>query len=242
MGKAAVELAEPPPSAGDAGNADELLSQMAGDEIDRLLAEADVEPTAAAATPDMVATPAVDASAGVVAASNSAPSSRSDDMIDSADLAPQLDALFEQLNAQNDASESDAAVVTAIAPPTVETDNATAHPEAPATDSAASTAVLETRTSDEPDDPVAAALAAPDDTALSEHEVTAHPASQRKHATGVAGLVEQLLNVLLLPLQMLNEPLENCSDSLRQGLGWIGIVTTINAVAVIAYVLLFRRH
>src|SRR5690348_282259 len=81
MGQAAVDLPDPletppPPQAGAperaaAAGADELLAQMAGQEIDRLLADADVEPESATAvltpaavardletnTPDVPATP-----------------------------------------------------------------------------------------------------------------------------------------------------------------------------------------
>ena len=51
MGSATVELPDPLQSAGpaEAKSADDLLAQMAGDEIDRLLAESDSEPEPGAA-------------------------------------------------------------------------------------------------------------------------------------------------------------------------------------------------
>lgn len=81
MGQAVVDLPDPleKPAAGPTANADELLAQLAGDEIDRMLAEADVErpaaedaaPAAAAVVDAEVvaaATAAVDAELPVAAA------------------------------------------------------------------------------------------------------------------------------------------------------------------------------
>jgi hypothetical protein len=38
-----------------------------------------------------------------------------------------------------------------------------------------------------------------------------------------------------------NAPLSGFSDGAREGLGKVALVTTVNAVAVLAYVLIFRR-
>lgn len=47
--------------------------------------------------------------------------------------------------------------------------------------------------------------------------------------------------MLLLPLRVLNAPFAGLSDRTRDALGQIGIVTLLNAIAVLAYVLMFRR-
>jgi hypothetical protein len=46
----------------------------------------------------------------------------------------------------------------------------------------------------------------------------------------------------LRPLEWLSAPLEACPESLREVIGKVAIVTLVNAVAVLAYVLLFRKH
>jgi hypothetical protein len=44
------------------------------------------------------------------------------------------------------------------------------------------------------------------------------------------------------PLVWLNAPLDACPDGVREALGKVAVVTLVNAVAVLAYVLIFRRH
>jgi hypothetical protein len=51
-----------------------------------------------------------------------------------------------------------------------------------------------------------------------------------------------VLSILLKPLIWLNAPLDPWPDQFRDILGKIGVMTLVNALAVIAYVLLFRRH
>lgn len=72
MAQATVELPEPATTdAANAGSADDLLSQMAGEEIDRLLADADKELAAGESAPVASATatePSVDAGASLVTA------------------------------------------------------------------------------------------------------------------------------------------------------------------------------
>ena len=48
-----------------------------------------------------------------------------------------------------------------------------------------------------------------------------------------------------LPLRFLNwinSPINSCSDQTRELIGKIAIITTVNALSVLAYVLFFRRH
>jgi hypothetical protein len=50
------------------------------------------------------------------------------------------------------------------------------------------------------------------------------------------------LPVVLKPLAWLSAPLDAFPDEVREMLGKIAILTLVNAVAVLAYVMLFRRH
>jgi hypothetical protein len=67
MGQAVVDLPDPIEKPPAGGNADDLLSQLAGDEIDRLLGEAEVEKAAAESAPADAA-PVADAAAPVAEA------------------------------------------------------------------------------------------------------------------------------------------------------------------------------
>lgn len=49
-------------------------------------------------------------------------------------------------------------------------------------------------------------------------------------------------SVVLLPLRIVNAPFAVLGDRVRNAVGQIAIVTLINALAVLAYVLIFRRH
>lgn len=164
MGQATVDLPDPLQNTqpAQAKSADDLLSQMAGDEIDRLLAETDSE----------LANPAGDAVAASQPASPAAPASTAD-----------LDAVLE---------------------------TAAAHP----------TAVVQTTV------PAPVEPAAPID-----------DSPKIELGDPVRGLP-----LLLRPLQWLSAPLDPWPDQLRDILGKVGLMTLFNALAVLAYVLLFRRH
>ena len=47
---------------------------------------------------------------------------------------------------------------------------------------------------------------------------------------------------LLRPLEWLNAPLAACSDTVREALGKVAIMTLINALAILLYVLFLRKH
>ncbi len=149
------------------GQADDLLSQLAGAEIDRMLAEADVEPAAlppaAPPPPPVVVMPAP-----------------------VADPPP------------------------AVVPP----------PE-----------------------PVAAVPPPPEPTAADLDAVLAHAAAAPA-AAGPIDLGERSfrLPLFLRPLVLLNAPLDPYPDRVRDAVGKVAVVTLVNAVAVLAYVLIFRRH
>jgi len=48
--------------------------------------------------------------------------------------------------------------------------------------------------------------------------------------------------LLVILLEWLNAPLAGLPDGVRRAIGTVALVTTVNAIGVIAYVLLFRRH
>jgi len=48
--------------------------------------------------------------------------------------------------------------------------------------------------------------------------------------------------ILLRPLEWLNAPLNACSDALREALGKVAIMTLINALAILLYVIFLRKH
>ena len=55
-------------------------------------------------------------------------------------------------------------------------------------------------------------------------------------------LTDEHIPIYLKPLVWLNAPLEMLPEGLRDALGKIAILTLANAVAVFAYVVLFRKH
>jgi hypothetical protein len=58
-----------------------------------------------------------------------------------------------------------------------------------------------------------------------------------------AGPAEEFQPPLLVRvLEWINAPLSGLSDAAREAVGKVALVTTLNAVAVLTYVLLFRRH
>ena len=135
MGQAAVDLPDPleQPAQPASGNADDLLSQLVGDEIDRLLADADVTRPggtgpAPAAAPTPAATPApaaptptdLDASghppvAAPPASEEAAPAPSGDAQ---GDVSSQLDDLFAELTKEEPAkAEASAPAPSASAGP-----------------------------------------------------------------------------------------------------------------------------
>jgi hypothetical protein len=180
------------------GSADEVLSQLAGSEIDRLLAEADVEapqpsaesepsgptrPNSASSVPDLREAAAVENELG----------------LDEASLTSQLDELFNQLQDETAAkaaqmTESPSASPPPVAPP--EAKAAKPPPAAPAaeaapTEGAERAALLEAAGFESPEKPAesetTAAAATPASGATTEHEAaTSAPAAQPAATTPTA--------------------------------------------------------
>jgi hypothetical protein len=173
MGQATVDLPDPlqDPGPGESKSADELLSQLAGDEIDRLLAENESEPAApakqAVAEPQAVAT----------------------------------------------------------------------EPEAVTTAAVDLDAVLESAAAERVETPPASSPGK----SLSKRETLKSPSI--KDTSPQIELGEPRgLPLFLRPLEWISAPLDPWPDLVRETLGKIGILTLVNALAVLAYVLLVRRH
>ena len=169
-------------------NTDELLSQLAASEIDRLLAEADGN-TPAADAPAEGATPASAVTEG-----------------------PERAALLEAAGFQAGSDQG-----------------------APAA----------------PHDPVAAGQPTGDERSAllkaagfeSAHDVEAAPAARAPSlADALMDDGERPLPIYLMPLVWINAPLDAYPMMLRQLLGRVGLVTLVNALAVLTYVLFFRKH
>ena len=245
MGKAAVDLPDPLQASPDVGkpltSTDDLLAQLAGDEIDRLLAEVDDTPAASPAVLPAAPTPAPGPAAAhphAVATPASAPH-HADPIIDeaeaasvlerdAADLTAELDALFESAKARSmlaepgsaDRPAADTAAPAAVAEELFETGSAERAGLAEATAPSASHA------------PSAAPTPAPK---------AAAPAVERRVETKPAPAEAAPLPAFLRPLEWINAPLENCPPPVRDFVGKAAIITLANAAAILVYVLLFRR-
>jgi hypothetical protein len=210
MGQAVADLPDPlemPPPASLAGT-DDLLSQIAGDEIDRLMAEADGGGSA----------PAFGSGAP-----SAAPVSSSSD---------ELTALLDQLNDEPAKPQATVAASAQDSPtPSAEAHHAVA-PAFPAIAHEAE-ALMSTAERD------ALGLSnLSDATDAAEHQDATHPViAEHNDETATAtrpGLVIRLL-------EGVNAPLAFVPDAARDAIGKLAIITLANSVAVLVYVLLFRR-
>jgi hypothetical protein len=76
-------------------------------------------------------------------------------------------------------------------------------------------------------------------------EAAVEQAAQREAAEATAAqgeLDEERVPLLVRLLEWMNAPLSSLPDPLRELLGKIALVTTLNSVAVLLYVMIFRRH
>ena len=216
MGQAAVDLPDPlSPAPVNPGNTDDLLAQLAGEEIERLLAEAD-EPTGQHKPVDQ---PIAQASVSLTPPSSAPVSS----LLEAPPTSPtsataaapkeeqELSALFTQLEGS--------------APP----------PPAPIENPAPTQKVEEPSAAD------ALAQEMLEDDAVSGRGALASDATPSLPAPEQAQ--DDIHDPLLVRLlEWLNRPLDNCSDQVRDLLGKIAILTTVNAAAVLAYVIFVRNH
>jgi hypothetical protein len=256
MGQATVDLPDPldaPPPSSLSGT-DDLLAQLAGDEIDRLLAEADLEQKSSATTPKAPADPAPADSTDPTPSSEStvvAPASATgvvavaESTVASADAATaasgadddELDTLLSKLD--EDGSKFIAS---------------TAQVETSAIAAAAADDEIKSLVDRVPEvlaqfpAPAGAADPAPDavDEVMSAAERDALKIGELADAAAPAADATEdegpgRLTPLIKLLEALNAPLSFVPDALRDTLGKVAIITLVNAIAVLIYVL-FLRH
>lgn len=287
MGKAAVDLPDPLENSqqdvGGSADADDLLSQMADDEIQRLLAEAEVQRVGSepAAVPDpappppmevpepaAVATAAPEPAAAPAVVATEAPpdtvptAAQTLEQIDEA-TARQLDSLFDELQA------AEAAAPVEVADRPVSTEPPPAPPAEPEVNDPEVSRQLDdlfsqlTASNDKPQEPAAppapepaplaqqpAPAAAPATVAeeleeqvsaqvLAASKLLAGPMPEETQAQPAASAPSRFA-WLVHVLEVLSSPLNHLPDTFRETLGKVAIVTLINAVAILLYILLFR--
>jgi hypothetical protein len=267
MGQATIDLPDPTQLSGvDAGplspqalaSADDLLSQLAGDDIDRLLAEADADrpplavpstapvaeppPPAPAATIETVEATAP-ASPSLDAAASAAATAAALDAILAPAIESSLKAVEEQVNAVSQTIESATAPATPGA--TLPVDPAAAPVGIPAVEP--SFDVLDQKLLNEAAAHVASIMDVPIALAPGSTE-PATPGQAAETAERQALVVphvekkpSRIVSLLVRILEVLNSPMAFLPDEVRDAIGKVAILTTCNAVAVIVYVLVFRR-
>lgn len=222
MGQATVDLPDPlnSPAPSTSAGTDDLLAQLAGEEIDRLLADADVgsPPATEPATPNVPAddTPALNASnSEPIAASTQLPQKDSDPELAAA-LGNLLDGLDEKL-------------ATSPAPP------GTADAVSPATEAPWFSHPVD----ESPDE---------SGTSTSERDALNHPTTASDAMVALddeaaaSDRDDDSIPIYLKPLEWLSAPLANAPESVRETIGKIAILTLVNAFAILIYVLFIRRH
>ena len=251
-----IDLPDPMHNAAPAAGpgVDDLLAQLAGDEIDRLLAEADIErsvPPTQVLTPPADFSPTAPPLAEAPSAADLAPTAsdpaispepkqipdgKSATSIAEADVeeldarvAKELNTLFTELDSEQ---PSPAAAQAAPAP-------------APALAAAAATAEATTNAL------IAAVSAPPSDPVAHAQELERQVLGKTlldalggplEIPTPTSRLRSINLSFLLRPLEWLNAPLNACSDTVRESLGKVAIMTLINALAILLYVMFLRKH
>lgn len=215
-----------------ANNADDLLAQLAGEEVDRLLSEADVEavpgadplhpanidlPAQPAAIPDQE--PSLDQLFDQFDGPQPAPSAAPNQSIEES-LTQRAQDLIEQARLE---AGQQVALDPASTEPSAAADLAA---EMDADEQAHLAAMLRVNSAD----PQPAAL-------IDEAQVEAAAAQEADESP-----IEQSVPFVVRLLEWINSPLANLSETARHALGKVALVTTVNALAVLLYVLLFRRH
>jgi len=197
MGQA--QAAIDPPESVPKGSADDLLSQLAGEEVDRLLADADVqEPPPALANEKGAQVFGPDGGMKRAAPSTVAPAQSAAEDLIRADQAT-----IDQILAAAEAPELPAPEAVSS-----EHESPTTAAERSALDEVAQDLALQARADDQCPEPIA--------------ERTPSP-------------------LLIKPLEILNAPMALLPAPVRDAIGKIAILTLFNSIAVILYVLLFRK-
>jgi hypothetical protein len=292
MARPAVDYPDPAEHATpNMAGADDLLAQLAGDEVDRLLAEAE-DGSTAAADPAATADAVGDAVDERVRSASALVETGEPDETQAA-----LDQLFDEIRATPDPASpprglselvddeltvaqrelgkapspdvdaveaADRPSISLIAEASAVVDAAPAIPEppsvadalaaemeeddrihgrrgaavAPAGPAVAPAEPVETPTDDlnaEPVDPDVEAAAEP----LA--GVVIEESAEEPLEAEMAEAADARVPLVVRVLEWMNAPLAGLSDGVREALGKIAIVTTLNAVAVLLYVLIFRK-
>jgi hypothetical protein len=213
MGQATVDLPDSssnPPvpeastNAAPGASADDLLSQLAGEEIDRMLSAADA-----------------DTAAGLISEPAEPTEPTSPVNASTSTLAPmeaELNELLSQFTDQTpDPAEPQTTTeaVSEITPLAARQETAAATFETPA---------------DATGPAERAALEVADTSTQSLNDLAAEAPD------------EMPLPIYFRPLEWINAPLAMFPETVRNLLGMIGVLTTINAAAVLLYVIIFRHH
>jgi hypothetical protein len=189
-----------------ASSTDELLSQLAASEIDRLLAEAD---------------------------GNSAPDEKA-----SKALAAEVEASLPESSfpADSDAKASGSERAALL--------------QAAGFESAEATAVMKENSSSQDAGPKDPTPVEDERSAVLHAAGFESPAEMGLESKELIGEVDEAgssklsdhLPFYLKPLVWINVPLDSAPEIVRQMLGKVGVVTLINAIAVLTYVIFFRKH
>jgi len=231
MGQATLELPDPLSQSDidSPADADELLSQLAGDEIDRMLADADVSTRE---NSDPAESPALDSSM------EASPDQGLDDphsaILHPAD--PEGDELFQSDGLAFSSPDLTAPEIQAQLSSELDQlfDTINNHEESPPDEQA----------------PAPSATAAHDSPNADEPTILPSAVTQEQdEAAATAALLESIepttatapLPIWLRPLEWLNAPLASLTDSARSALGKAAIITLFNAIVILLYVLLFRK-
>lgn len=265
MGQAAVDL---PESADNAAapitNADDLLSQLAGEEIDRMLAESDSAPkdeqapAAAGEQPvieeEPIAPPAAMAEEVEAELKELADASAKKNAEDP--FAAEVDELFRQLEADPAAPKAEPekpqeAPVAAVTPTADVPTASTPAPAAAAAESVAKVAEPETPSAIAAPvaTPPASTVVAEEQTSTAERAALAEtppPAPQPAPAkpvvtTHATPVVQTRVAAYVRVLELINGPFADCPQGMRDTLGKVAILTLMNSLGVLLYVMLFKH-
>ncbi|MDB5330728.1 MAG: hypothetical protein JWP03_1879 [Phycisphaerales bacterium] len=297
MGKATIDLPDPMDVSADTGSAgtDDLLAQLAGEEIDRLIAESDNDSTTATAadrapravTPatanangqadkpkerrpqaNAPSNPAISPAVGQVPADapKAQPAVAAQDAAAEAapevDLGAGIDALFSQLKLDDPVVESaavtDSSVEQRASAPAPVSPKSSAQPVAkPVIEMDEADILAANIVADEAMHAIASApAAAPDsaepataeadladlEAAAEKNELSAPILHEEPDRDETESHADRPASFLVRVLELFNAPMSACPESVRESVGKIAVITLVNAVAVLAYVLIFRRR
>jgi hypothetical protein len=225
MGQATLDLPDPleqPPAT--AAGTDDLLAQLAGEEIDRLLAESESD-----LPPEKMPQDSTAAQESLLPPESAPPAVQSDIAKPQTQLTPaaQLDSYLGEIATTSAAGATEADSVTQFAQNPV---SASPKPEA---------GTGRARHLDD-DEMLAAERGALN--SVSADAASVETALSAVETTLAARESEPKIPLYLRLLAGLSAPLNSSSDKTRELIGKIAILTMVNAISVLIYVLFFRKH